>query len=836
MGMGTGIVEGQYTMNILLVIPKYEKDVRENHYHYPIGLAYIAAVLKEAGHSVDILDFNKYFGYINAWGWLPVKAQLERQLSVKEYAIVGTGGLSFDYDMIKATVSFAKQLQPSITTIVGGNIITAEPEAVFADLLTDFGVIGEGEETIVELIAALARGSKRFDLINGIVFNSNGSIVRTSKRINVRSIDALPFPDYDGLDLEYYLEQQLPADHVFWHPYDKPRWLPILSSRSCVYQCTFCYHPEKFRVRSLDSVFDEIKMLVSKYRINMLSLSDELLGADKKRLREFCSRIKPYGLKWACQLHINNVESGLLDLMKDAGCVLISYGIESMNDTVLKSMKKAVTRSQIEEGLRLTYEKGIQIQGNLIFGDTAETSETAAESLTWWYNHRQYQINLARVIPYPGSEIYQNAVDAGIITDKIEFMKNDCQQLSSLNLSSMSDAEFNYLNLANGAFTAVAGRIPARVHSVCLDGYHHLKGPLFSLEIECPHCRAIAVYRNMHTKLNPWQKFMLRIRIGCKECYQRFDILPFELEQLLLEILVGARVAIFKADNRSSLLLKNSPLLKQQTVCVIEDDYTKIILDICGKQIVPLYYNIEYIVSNVDVIVVTGNMPSNSDAWLALVEQQGVKRIDLSNFWGDDLQFVEQEQLARYVEQHWLEILQEMDGGNLAKAHHLTLKLLDVISGFTPAYQLLAEIAHRHGDGRVALDALATATAIDQDNSKILKSYATLCQYYGFNRLAIKLLTANLDSKDQGSENIIQLLLIYARNGQYEEAVTAFSRYLATIETTKSKQELVEIFSHINRQLLMVPCLAPIKQELSTYFTNLISDNWSECAVERLAR
>jgi hypothetical protein len=249
----------------------------------------------------------------------------------------------------------------------------------------------------------------------------------------------LPFPDYEGFGFDKLLAaapNQLGMN--------ENNVIPFLASRSCPFQCTFCFHSSgaKYRQRSLDSVFAEIDYLTHKYPVNYIFMLDELFSYNTERVKEFCRRIKPFGIKWMAQFRVADVTSEMVDIIKNSNCDLISFGIESADNRILKSMKKGITIKQTEQALELVHAAGIAIQGNFIFGDAEETIETAKNTLEWWKAHRQYNLMLNFITTYPGTELYKYALAQNIIKDEEQFIKDGCP---TLNVSKMSQNEMNWL-------------------------------------------------------------------------------------------------------------------------------------------------------------------------------------------------------------------------------------------------------------------------------------------------------------------------------------------------------------------------------------------------------
>ena len=221
-------------------------------------------------------------------------------------------------------------------------------------------------------------------------------MIKTPARNAIRDIDSISWPNFDIFDINKSIDRQSPLDHHFFQNNidNNPRSIDIITSRSCPFMCTFCFHPvgKKYRERNVDDVISEIKTYIKKYNINMISILDELFSLRRDRLLEFCKKIRPLNLQWMIQLHVRSASFEVLNALKSAGCVYISYGIESANDEVLGSMQKKTTVTEINKALKVTVDNRVGIQGNLIVGDTEETIYSANESMKWWANNRKYSI------------------------------------------------------------------------------------------------------------------------------------------------------------------------------------------------------------------------------------------------------------------------------------------------------------------------------------------------------------------------------------------------------------------------------------------------------------
>jgi radical SAM superfamily enzyme YgiQ (UPF0313 family) len=398
--------------------------------------------------------------------------------------------------------------------IVGGGIITSEPELMSHALNVDYAVIGEGEQTIIELLQTIETGGD-ISLVNGIGYFRNGRFVLTEARKPINDLDSLPWPDYDGFSYNEHLATLKPTDMYFYEIFDHPREYPIITSRSCPFQCTFCYHSigKKYRQRSIDSVMQELAIVIPKYHINIVSVYDDLFSHNDRRILEFCSRFKeiahtvPWEVKWFCQLRVKDVKKSLLDTMHESGCFMISYGFESYSPTILKSMRKGITPEQIHNAIHVTLDSRISIQANFIFGDRAETLQTARETLDFWKEHLEAGIQLFFIFACPNSALYQYCVEKGIIKDKVDFLANHLFDI--VNMTDMSDADFLELRAMISAYV-----VRNTVYSV------PLKRNASSVTVRCPHCCEIIEYRNYTTK----SPFYYAAPVYCRSCRKRIHI------------------------------------------------------------------------------------------------------------------------------------------------------------------------------------------------------------------------------------------------------------------------------------------------------------------------
>ncbi len=497
-------------MKYLLIMPRFVRVASET-YGFPMGLAYISAALKQAGHDVRCLNLNHRDD-------APGEA-IDQVVREFDPDVCGTGGLTPHFAMIRSILATTRRAKPSVVNLVGGGVFSSAPETVAPLLDIDYGVIGEGEETIVELSDALAAGSDPAE-VDGIAYrNGEGEWTRSWPRKPLRDVGALPWPDLDGFEIERFLDlSERFGELKSLKEGKRAREMMMAASRSCPFSCSFCFHPtgKIYRERSLDEFFEELDYLRGRYQFDFLSVCDELFAVKEDRLIEFCERIKDYDLAWAAQLRVPIATDDVIRRMKDANCVLISYGLESADDRVLTSMGKKTSRSEMENALKLTYDHKLEIQGNFIFGDAAETLETANNTLAWWAENRRYQINLIHLQVMPGSPLYQKSVETGRISDPQKQLEERI-----INVTEMD--EVSYLRMYDRVRVLFETILePAEIVAFEDQGTPHpWRGTLYRIDWLCPRCGHENIQRDVAVdQPRDYQSF----RFCCHACRSRFDV------------------------------------------------------------------------------------------------------------------------------------------------------------------------------------------------------------------------------------------------------------------------------------------------------------------------
>ena len=286
-------------------------------------------------------------------------------------------------------------------------------------------------------------GRRTLESVDGIAYiNEDGEYIRTKARELIKNVDDIAWPAYDLFDMTYYTLLRLPNIK------GSERVVPVLSGRGCIFACNFCYRLDKgFRPRSAESIIAEIQYLKEEYNVKYIAFSDELLMSSRERTIELCNAFidAELNIKWDCNGRLNFADIDVLEKMKEAGCVFINYGIESLDDDTLKVIHKGLTREMIIRGVENTLQVGISPGLNIIYGNINEplnAIEDAVEFLLKYGDHSQLR-TVRPVTPYPGSELFEYAKIHGLVKDTEDFYENKHtnSDLLSINFTQYSDDE-----------------------------------------------------------------------------------------------------------------------------------------------------------------------------------------------------------------------------------------------------------------------------------------------------------------------------------------------------------------------------------------------------------
>ena len=370
----------------------------ESRQRIPVGLLTLAACIKDQAQTVvfdpdpDERAFNDVVGF-------------EPDLIGIGFMTQTSGRAKEIYDVLRARI-------PSAKIILGGVGPTVEKEAVFERFKPDAVVVGEGEKTLARIV----RGEP-FDQIPGVFLPG-----RPFQPAEIfADLDELPLPAYECMpDFEKYL---CPPGGIRGKWFDRGTPM-IMTGRGCPYRCTFCsshlMFSRRIRRRKVQSVIEEIRRLHEAYGIDSVYFFDDTFNAPPSWAREFCEALlrEPYRIWWGCQVRVNLFDVELGRLMKKAGCVQVDIGVESGSPRVLKAIQKDETVEQIEAAFKACHDAGLAPMGTFLVGCPEETMEDVELTRQLVKRIRPSFAEFFYLIPYPGSELYRQAVEHGWLVDQ----------------------------------------------------------------------------------------------------------------------------------------------------------------------------------------------------------------------------------------------------------------------------------------------------------------------------------------------------------------------------------------------------------------------------------
>jgi radical SAM superfamily enzyme YgiQ (UPF0313 family) len=420
-------------MEVCLIV--YDND---SYVHtFPQGIAAIAAILREAGHNITIYNQDVYH--------YP-ESHLVDYLTNNNFDAVGIGviGGYYQYEKLLKISKAINSVPNKPFYMIGGHGPSPEPEYFLKKTKADVIVIGEGELSTPKLLKAVEDGTELIE-VKGIAFlDDEGNLIMTEREPLITDLDSIPFPAYDLFPMNHYALLRYP------NMKNSDRSMPILSSRGCAYQCNFCYRMvEGIRLRSTENIVEEMKLLKDTYNINYFAFQDELTMVSKKRTMDLCQAIidADLDIMWSCNGRLNIADEEVLAKMKEANCVFINYGIESVDDKCLEIMNKKLTVEQITRGIELTLAAGISPGYNIIWGNIGEDEkilQRGVEFLLKYDDHSQMR-TIRPVTPYPGSDLYYIALEKGLLEDVADFYENKHtnSDLLAVNFTELTDDEFH---------------------------------------------------------------------------------------------------------------------------------------------------------------------------------------------------------------------------------------------------------------------------------------------------------------------------------------------------------------------------------------------------------
>src|SRR5262245_16860790 len=406
----------------------------------PLGVMYVGAALREAGHQVARYEAGDLFN----------PDHFRAQLSTFRPDVVGLSAITFEGRVMLDMAATVRTALPGVPVVAGGPHPTAYPERTARHPAIDYVVLGEGEQTAIELLAALARGERAPRDVPGLVFeDASGELVWTGAREAIDDVDALPFPAWDLLDLGFYARRRSMSGM------GKRPYMSVFTSRGCPFKCTYCHEVQgkRFRARSAGNVLRELTTLRDRFGIRSFEIVDDIFNFNKGRTIEILDRIIASDLD--AMLHFPNaLRTDLLDQdqilrLKRAGTYSLCVAVETTSERLQRLSKKYLKVDKVSENIGHAVSAGLYVRGFFMLGFPTETYEEARGTVDFAVRSRLHEAFFNIVTPFAGTtlfEVYQDMMrERGQDVcgfDDMSYMK------VNINLSEMSDDQLFSLQRA----------------------------------------------------------------------------------------------------------------------------------------------------------------------------------------------------------------------------------------------------------------------------------------------------------------------------------------------------------------------------------------------------
>ncbi|MFQ6020454.1 MAG: B12-binding domain-containing radical SAM protein [Candidatus Aenigmatarchaeota archaeon] len=313
-----------------------------------------------------------------------------------------------------------------VPIIVGGSHISALPHTLQDSF--DIGIIGEGEQTLVELLKLFEKygfSSNKLKNINGIVFHDKNNNKITKSRELIRPLDRIPMPDYDLFNMKYYLKKQ---DHF---PRKHGKGMSMITSRGCPYRCVFCgssHFWRMLRYHSAEYSVNVMKFLIDKYDVEFINIFDDIFVIDIKRLKEIVKLIREEGIHkkvtFGIQSRANIMSDEICKLLKQMNVYYLGFGLESGSEKILNYLKKGtVTVEDNKNAVKMCKKYNFAVGSGFMVGNPNETEKDMNDTLKFIQENNMDSCTVYITAPLPGTELWEYAKKEGLVSDNMDWSK-----------------------------------------------------------------------------------------------------------------------------------------------------------------------------------------------------------------------------------------------------------------------------------------------------------------------------------------------------------------------------------------------------------------------------
>lgn len=369
----------------------------------PLGLLYIISVLRQkfpGQLEIDLIEQALY--NLNS-------EQIRERVKKFNPDLVGLSCLSLEAEEMAKICRIVKEINPNCLTVLGGPHASIFYDYALEKANIDIAVIGEGEETFIELIEKLKK-DKPIDDIKGIAFKKGRKILLTPFREPIEDLDNIPFPAWDMIDFKKYSE--VISMNIY---HCSTPWATIFTSRGCPFQCIYCHNifGKKTRFRSPENVIAEIELLTQKYGVKEIQIVDDIFNLDINRAKKICDLIIQKGIKIKISfpngLRGDMMDKELIKKLKKAGCYSITYAIETASSRLQKLIHKNLDLDKVNQAISWTAKEKIITRGFFMLGFPGETKEEMEKTINFSLNSQLLFARFFTVVIYPRTKFMEIA-------------------------------------------------------------------------------------------------------------------------------------------------------------------------------------------------------------------------------------------------------------------------------------------------------------------------------------------------------------------------------------------------------------------------------------------
>ena len=412
------MVSSQQKKRIVLVHPRGfnwfpgKRDITDiANRMVPQGLLSIAAYLIEQGHDVFVYDC------------LGLDAPFDLQKQVQailayQPQIVGFSTTTSSFPDAADLAQKIKEQLPDTVTICGGVHVSALEGRLLRDYAAfDFLAAGEGELTMAELAAGIDPIK-----IKGLIWRQgNEEVITNEPRPKIHDLDSLPFPAYEKL-------RGFPDDyHLPLFSYTQTPGATMITSRGCMFQCSYCdrsVFKKGFRYNSATYIYEHMKYLREKFGVRHINIYDDLFTANRQRIVELCEKLSryPLGMNFNCAVRVGYTDDELLRMLKDAGCLMVSLGIESADPQMLARHKAGVSLDEVRDTIRRIQAQGLRAKGLFMMGLPGETKQSIKRTSDFIISLGLDDMNMTKFTPFPGAPLWSTIREEGTFDEDWRLM------------------------------------------------------------------------------------------------------------------------------------------------------------------------------------------------------------------------------------------------------------------------------------------------------------------------------------------------------------------------------------------------------------------------------